>query len=61
MLQCPAEAGEAFMREIGSHSRLIIFFYAAGIFAIIFVLNALGFSSNAVIAVTVSWLSAERR
>jgi hypothetical protein len=39
------------MREIGSPSRLIIFLYAAGIFAVTFFLNAFGFSSNAIIAV----------
>jgi hypothetical protein len=39
------------MREIGSPSRLIIFLYAAGIFAVILFLDAFGFSGNAIIAV----------
>jgi hypothetical protein len=39
------------MREIGSPSRLIIFLYAAGILAVVFLLNIFGFSSNTIIAV----------
>jgi hypothetical protein len=40
-----------FMREIGSPSRLTIFFFVASILAAIVVLSNLGFSSNAIIGV----------
>jgi hypothetical protein len=45
------QTGGVFMREIDSPFRLIIFLYAAAIFAVIFFLDRLEFSSNAIIAV----------
>ena len=41
----------ASMREIGSPLRITIFLYAAGILAAVFVLDTLGFSSNAILGV----------